>query len=301
MGNAQEVRPEPPDPHPITSGCGRRQAARRARGEGDVVPSKTGPNPINPLQVGDIIRVSAGRAPRRVAATKDGDHRTYAELEQMTGQLIRALAARNVGQGDRVVWWGDTCLDAIPLWFALSRLGAVVVPMNPRATPEESGPLLDLADPALVVGDEANEGDAHQGDATHVTLSALLADPARTGITEPVVDENDTHVIFFTSGSSGRPKGVELSHRATRLRTMGDAAMWPAGAMVCMFPQFHMAGWYGPMTVWTSADEVVYVERSVCMPSRRSGAGSSIPTAPPTNSRRCASATRARRPSRPSC
>ena len=225
------------------------------------MPSKTGPNPINPLQVGDIIRVSAGRAPRRVAATKDGDHRTYAELEQMTGQLIRALAARNVGQGDRVVWWGDTCLDAIPLWFALSRLGAVVVPMNPRATPEESGPLLDLADPALVVGDEANEGDAHQGDPTHVTLSALLADPARTGITEPVVDENDTHVIFFTSGSSGRPKGVELSHRATRLRTMGDAAMWPAGAMVCMFPQFHMAGWYGPMTVWTSADEVVYVER----------------------------------------
>jgi acyl-CoA synthetase (AMP-forming)/AMP-acid ligase II len=217
------------------------------------LPSKTGPYP---LHVGDITRVSAARAPQRVAATKDGDHRTYAELEQMTGQLIRALAGRKVGLGDRVVWRGDTCLDAIPLWFALSRLGAIVVPMNPRATPEETGALLDLADPTLVVGDEA-----HEGDVTQVTLSALLGDPARTGITEPIVDENDTHVIFFTSGSSGRPKGVELSHRASRLRTLGDAAMWPAGAMVCMFPQFHMAGWYGPMTVWTSADEVVYVER----------------------------------------
>jgi acyl-CoA synthetase (AMP-forming)/AMP-acid ligase II len=215
--------------------------------------TSTAPSSTHPLHVGDIIGVSAGRAPRRVAATRGGDHVTYAELDHMTDQLVRALAARRVGYGDRVVWWGDTCLDAIALWFALSRLGAVIVPMNPRATPEETAALLDLADPRLVVGDDARQGD--------VTLAALLADRARAGITEPVVDENDPHVIFFTSGSSGRPKGVELSHRASRLRTLGDAAMWPAGAMVCMFPQFHMAGWYGPMTVWTSADEVVYVER----------------------------------------
>ncbi|HXA31127.1 MAG TPA: fatty acid--CoA ligase family protein, partial [Acidimicrobiales bacterium] len=66
----------------------------------------------------------------------------------------------------------------------------------------------------------------------------------------------------FTSGSSGQPKGVELSHRASRLRTLGDASMWPSGPVVFMFPQFHMAGWYGPMTVWASADEAVYVERA---------------------------------------
>jgi acyl-CoA synthetase (AMP-forming)/AMP-acid ligase II len=207
------------------------------------------------LQIGDVMRVSAARAPERVAASKDGRQMTYAEVERATGQLIRALAARRIGYGDRVVWRGGTSLDAIALWFALARLGAVAVPMNPRATPDEARALLEQADAALVVGDDtlAAEGD--------VTLGALLADPARTGITEPTIDENDPHVIFFTSGSSGRPKGVELSHRASRLRTLGDAAMWPAGAMVCMFPQFHMAGWYGPMTVWTSADEVVYVER----------------------------------------
>jgi fatty-acyl-CoA synthase len=205
------------------------------------------------LQIGDVMRVSAARAPERVAASKDGRQMTYAEVERATGQLIRALAARRVGYGDRVVWWGGTSLDAIALWFALARLGAVVVPMNPGATADEARALLEQADAALVVGDETQEGD--------VTLQTLLADPARSGITEPVIDENDPHVIFFTSGSSGRPKGVELSHRASRLRTLGDAAMWPAGAMVCMFPQFHMAGWYGPMTVWTSADEVVYVER----------------------------------------
>ena len=195
------------------------------------------------LHIGDLVRTAAENVPRSVAATKAERQLTFAELEDSTEQLVRALAARDIACGDRVVWWGDTTLDAIPLWFALARLGAVVVPMNPGATPEESKVLLDRADPALIVGDEAHAGD--------VSLAALLADPARTGITMPAIDENDPHVIFFTSGSSGRPKGVELSHRASMLRVIGSKTMWPdGGPMVCMFPQFHMAGWYGPMTVW---------------------------------------------------
>ena len=137
------------------------------------------------------------------------------------------------------MWWGDTTLDAIALWFALARLGAVVVPMNPGSTPEESAVLLDRADPALIVGDEAHAGD--------VSLAALLADPVRTGITMPVIDENDPHVIFFTSGSSGRPKGVELSHRASMLRVIGSKSMWPnGGPMVCMFPHSIWRGGMAP-------------------------------------------------------
>jgi fatty-acyl-CoA synthase len=206
------------------------------------------------LYIGDLVRTAAGNVPQNVAASKAERLLTFAEMENSTEQVVRALAARDVAYGDRVVWWGDTTLDAIALWFALARLGAVVVPMNPGSTPEETKVLLDRADPALIVGDEAHAGD--------VSLAALLADPVRTGITPPVIDENDPHVIFFTSGSSGRPKGVELSHRASMLRTIGSKSMWPnGGAMVCMFPQFHMAGWYGPMTVWNSGDEVVYVER----------------------------------------
>ena len=206
------------------------------------------------LHIGDLVRTAAESVPLHVAATKKPRQLTFAELESSTAHLVRALASRDIAYGDRVVWWGDTTLDAIALWFALARLGAVVVPMNPGSTPEESTALLDRADPALIVGDEAHAGD--------VSLAALMADPVRTGVTMPVIDENDPHVIFFTSGSSGRPKGVELSHRASMLRVIGSKSMWPnGGPMVCMFPQFHMAGWYGPMTVWNSGDEVVYVER----------------------------------------
>ncbi|HEX4218959.1 MAG TPA: AMP-binding protein [Acidimicrobiales bacterium] len=213
------------------------------------------------LRIGEVVSVTTGRAPRRIAASM-GDRRvTYAELDAATEQLVRALSKRGVEAGHRVVWRGETSLDAIALWFALAKLGAVCVPLNPRFTSEEAGPMLDVADPALVVDDGIHAGPG-AGDATRVELAELLALSATTGVSPPHIDENQTHVIFFTSGSSGRPKGVELSHRASRLRILGDASMWPSGAVVCMFPQFHMAGWFTPMTVWASADEVVYVERA---------------------------------------
>jgi fatty-acyl-CoA synthase len=209
---------------------------------------------VEQLRIGDVVSVTTGRAPGRVAASMGSRRVTYAELDASTEQLVRALSGRGVKAGHRVVWWGETSLDAIALWFALAKLGAVCVPLNPRFTSEEAGPMLDVADPALVVGDGTRSD--------QVDLAELLALPATTGISLPRIDENEPHVIFFTSGSSGQPKGVELSHRASRLRTLGDASMWPSGPLVCMFPQFHMAGWFAPMTVWASADEVVYVERA---------------------------------------
>jgi fatty-acyl-CoA synthase len=209
---------------------------------------------VEQLRIGDVVSVTTGRVPGRVAASMGSRRVTYAELDASTEQLVRALSGRGVKAGHRVVWWGETSLDAIALWFALAKLGAVCVPLNPRFTSEEAGPMLDVADPALVVGDGTRSD--------QVDLAELLALPATTGISLPRIDENEPHVIFFTSGSSGQPKGVELSHRASRLRTLGDASMWPSGPLVCMFPQFHMAGWFAPMTVWASADEVVYVERA---------------------------------------
>jgi acyl-CoA synthetase (AMP-forming)/AMP-acid ligase II len=202
---------------------------------------------VRQLLVGDVLWTAAQRTPRRIAATLDDRRATFAELATATEVVCRALAQRGIGHGSRVVWQGDTTIDAIPLAMALASLGAVFVPVNPRLSADEAGPVLDLADPDLLV-------DAEE-------LMRLLASRVSTGVDRPDVRETDPHLILLTSGSTGRPKGVELSHRATMLRTLLDSTPLPAGPVLCIGPQFHVSGWQGPTTALQCSDEVVYVPR----------------------------------------
>jgi acyl-CoA synthetase (AMP-forming)/AMP-acid ligase II len=202
------------------------------------------------LLVGDVIRRAGRATPGRLAATLGEEQLTFAELDTWSDRVARALAAMGVGRGDRVAWWGDTSLAAMPIFAGLAKLGAVFAPVNARLGPAEAGEVVGYARPRLVVVDSERGGLGEQS-VTHAELFA-----AADGLDEPVVEtaaleERDPHVIFFTSGSTGRPKGVVLSHRVTCLRSFPALAadVGEAGT-VCMFPLFHMAGWSMAMNAW---------------------------------------------------
>lgn len=205
------------------------------------------------LLVGDVIRSAAARVPNLPAVTC-GDHRlTYRDVAGRAEHLAAALAERGLGRGDRVAWWGSNTVDAVPLYFATAHIGAVLVPVNPSFTEAEAEPLFELADPSLVVSDEVHPGE--------VTLTELLAGPRPSSSPASTVEEDDAHIIFFTSGTTGAPKGVVLSHRTEVIRSMlGGMSTWPRGATICLFPQFHMAGWASPLEAWISGEHVVYVD-----------------------------------------
>jgi acyl-CoA synthetase (AMP-forming)/AMP-acid ligase II len=201
------------------------------------------------LLVGNIVRHAARVTPHAIAATLGDDQLTFAALDAAANRTAHALRERGIGYGDRVAWWGETSLEVVELFAALAKLGAVFAPVNGRLSADEALNILDYALPALVVTDAGRAESIAGSDLARVTTTEL-AGLANGDVHEPTLDERDPHVIFFTSGSTGSPKGVVLSHRASCLRSFPSLGVERDGGTVCMFPLFHMAGWSLALGAW---------------------------------------------------
>ena len=217
-----------------------------------------------PLVIGDIFR-NAGRAvPDRTAAALGQRSLTFAEVDALANRTAQALASRGVGAGGRVATWTGTTLEVIPVFGALAKLGATFAPLNGLWGSEEVATALRGFAPDLLLADAERAQSAE--DVSRRGIQALLLDELASAAnsspeTDPAVpvDERATHVVFFTSGSSGAPKGAVLSHRANVLRSLPGALLEPRGAMVCPYPLFHMGAWTIALQQWQARDTVVFV------------------------------------------
>jgi fatty-acyl-CoA synthase len=205
------------------------------------------------LLIGDVIRHAARVAPDGLAATLGEDELSFGDVDRRGNQIARALTGLGVGHRDRVAWWSETTLDAMPIFAALAKLGAVFMPVNARLGADEAEEVVGYAKPRLLVVDPAHAPLAEEWDLPTVTHADLFAAADRAGtddVVAPGLSERDTHVIFFTSGSTGRAKGVVLSHRTSFLRSFPTLLGDDTGGTVCMFPLFHMSGWSMTLNAW---------------------------------------------------
>ena len=202
---------------------------------------------------------------------------TYGEIDAEANRLASVLAAMGIAVGDRVLWWGETALEAVPLFAALAKLGAVFAPLNARYGVEEAMEVVDLARAQLLIADVAHLDSALEIadrpgspgvaclDAVRCPLDRVIdLSEAPTDAVEQDpgprdLDDRLPHVLFFTSGSTGSPKGVVLSHRANFLRSIVGNFSEPE-RVVCMFPLFHMAGWTLALGAWQGRGEIVFVD-----------------------------------------
>jgi fatty-acyl-CoA synthase len=215
------------------------------------------------LLIRSILENAADVAPDAVAATVDDDRITFAEVERAANWTAHAMRAAGIERGDRVLWWGETSLEAIPVFVAAAKIGAVFAPLNARASLEEIIPVAEYARARAVLSSTSHREQAGQL-ARQLGIPGELREPtvSNPGSLRPAVelDENDPHVIFFTSGSTGRPKGVVLSNRVNWLRTFVGGTTSPGGGgVVCMFPLFHMAGWTIALGAWQARRAVHFV------------------------------------------
>lgn len=156
----------------------------------------------------------------------DGRTLTYTELAALADRTARRLAALGVGDGDRVAVLLPPGVEFAALVHALTRLGAILVPVNTRLSAGEREWVIADAG-ARVVVDEPLEGDEADLD-LHRTF-----------------DADDPHCVIYTSGTTARPKPVVLTygnHVASATASATNLGVYPDDAWLGVLPLFHVGG-----------------------------------------------------------
>jgi len=231
-----------------------------------------------PVLVERAERLNSGSAV--VSRRPDGSVRraTLGESAQRARRLASALADLGVGDGDRVatLLWNQT--EHLELYFAVPLMGAVIHTLNPRLSGDDLSYIAADAEDGIVVVDESllHVLDSIDYDFEHVIVVSDSGSSAAGTIeyeslvaeSEPMswppIDERRAAAMCYTSGTTGRPKGVVYSHRALVLHSLVFALPDALGissrdAILPAVPMFHVNGWNLPYTTaltgWTCSRE----------------------------------------------
>lgn len=194
------------------------------------------------------IRRAAQVRPTGAAIIAAGQTVGWKEFEARVARMAGGLREMGLEPGTRVATLALNSPVYLELLLAIWWCGGVLVPLNTRLAAEEIRYILEHAEAGLVFADAdmAALASAGAGSATPVVLddavySSLLEGPS---IEPAAVSYEDTAGIFYTGGTTGLPKGVELSHRNFAFAASGmlrDLQLGPASVYLHAAPMFHLA------------------------------------------------------------
>lgn len=182
------------------------------------------------MKLDEIARRNALRFPRKTAVRQGDVQRSWAELDLRVDRVANALRGRGLAEGSLVAILLGNCIEYLEIYLGAARAGLVAVPLNYRLTPPEVARILERAHPSLFVFGSSFRENAESilsllPAVEHVwvvgepdaTTSAEPYEQALDNAADPrfpsTADDRSTFAIFFTSGTTGLPKGAMVSHR----------------------------------------------------------------------------------------
>jgi len=173
-----------------------------------------------------VLQHHAERTPDQVLAAFGGRRATYADMVRSARRAAAGLQARDIGPGDVVALLSYNNIETLTVQFAANYLGAIVMPLNWRLAAAELEFILGHAEARVLVCDLdlielADAATACMGELVRIAISAediegwerfdRLDDAAGPARYRPAA-ESDVQRLMYTSGTTGRPKGVMITH-----------------------------------------------------------------------------------------
>lgn len=205
------------------------------------------------MNLAQILSDAAASRPQQVAVKLDDLELSYTELEQAAARVAGMLARRGVGAGERIALLVPNVPQFAIVYFGVLRIGAIVVPLNVLSKARElefflrdSGARLLFAWDAFLA--EAQPAAASAGcelirvDAVNFTRELVAGEPLGTSVERA---DDDTAVMLYTSGTTGTPKGAELTHTNLLRNCQISAelfALRPGAVVLGALPLFHAFG-----------------------------------------------------------
>ena len=233
------------------------------------------------MSLGELLDAAVRRDPDKVFVEMLGEAVTYLQFQQAVARTASMFKALGVNPGDRVCLYLPNCLEFLSCWFGLSYLGAVSVPINTAYKRDEAAYILNNAGAVALVAhyslaDIAGAAAALAERLRHKLIVGGESDQSWSSFSKAVsnvtpldtptdVSPQAVSMLGYTSGTTGEPKGVKVSHLMYVAAGQGFAHWTQATSADRFFtclPSFHAnAQYYSIMGTLASSATLVAVER----------------------------------------
>ena len=255
-----------------------------------------------PLLISSVLRHAARHHGGTEVVSKEIEgniHRTdWAEVERRSRRMARVLQGLGVGASDRVGTLGWNSFRHLEIYYGAPGMGAICHTINPRLHPSDLGYIINHAGDSVIFADTTFapliaavalhitatvRAVIFMTDAAHMPALALppgmellcydtLMEAADEDYEWPTFDENTASALCYTSGTTGRPKGVLYSHRSTMLHAYAVSTADVLGVtaldrMLPVVPMFHVNAWGTPYSCALTGTALVMPGRFLDGPS----------------------------------